>query len=331
VAIIGAGLQFNRRAPVIKASREDRLVVVAAKEAKHAERAARQFGCEAAATWQEAVARKDVDAVIVATPPHLHAEISIAALRGGKHVLCEKPLSRTLEEAQAMLKAARETGRVLKCGFNHRHHPAIWEAKRRVDAGELGRLLFARCRYGICGRPGYEKEWRDDPAQAAGGQLMEQGTHVFDLFRWFLGEPKEIACMTSRLHFTEQPLDEGGMTLVRFASGATASLHTSLTHWKNLFSFELFGADCYLHVEGLGASYGNETLSVGKRDYSAPFQDHVIHYRGADTSWRDEWAEFSAAVREKRAPLGDVTDGLESLRMGLAAYDAERSGRVVKL
>src|SRR4051794_3765832 len=96
VAIIGAGLQCNRRAPAIKAAREDRLVVIAAKDPQHAAAVAKQFGCESAPRWQDAVARNDVDAVIVATPPHVHAEITIAALRAGKHVLCEKPLSRTL-------------------------------------------------------------------------------------------------------------------------------------------------------------------------------------------------------------------------------------------
>lgn len=331
VAIIGAGLQCRRRAPIIKSSRDDELVAIASKEPSHAEATARQFECEALPTWQDVMRRDDVDAVLVCTPPHVHAEISIAALQAGKHVLCEKPLSRTLDEAKAMMQAARNAKRTLKCGFNHRHHPAIWEAKRRVDHGDLGRPLFARCRYGHIGRPGYEKEWRADPAQAAGGQFMEQGTHVFDLFRWFLGEPAEVVCMTSRLYFSAQPLDENGMAILRMASGATASFHASMTNWKNLFSFEVFGEDAYVHAEGLGASYGVETLSIGKRDFTAPFQDHIIQYRGGDTSWRDEWNEFVAAIREGRAPLGDGCDGYEALRVGLAAYESEKAGRYVKL
>jgi predicted dehydrogenase len=331
VAIIGAGLQCGRRAPVIQASADDQLVVIASKELSHAETMARRFGCEAARTWQEVVRRDDIDALIVCTPPHIHAEISIAALQAGKHVLCEKPLCRTLQEADAMVQAANAARRTLKCGFNHRHHPAIWEAKRLLVGGDLGQPLFARCRYGICGRPGYEKEWRADPAQAAGGQFLEQGTHALDLFRWFLGEPAEVVCMTSRQYFATQPLDESGMALVRMASGATASLHTSLTNWKNLFSFEVFGEDGYIQAEGLGASYGTETLSIGKRDFNAPFQDRVIEYRGGDISWREEWNEFTAAIREKRAPLGDGSDGLQAMRLALAAYESEKVGRFIKL
>jgi predicted dehydrogenase len=292
---------------------------------------AREFGCEVAPTWQDVIRRDDVDAVIVCTPPHVHAEISIAALKAGKHVLCEKPLCRTMDEAETMIKAAQAARRTLKCGFNHRHHPAIWEAKRLVDGGSLGRPLFARCRYGICGRPGYEKEWRADPERVAGGQFMEQGTHALDLFRWFLGEAAEVACMTSRQYFATQPLDESGMALVRMRSGATACLHTSLTNWKNLFSFEVFGEDGYVHAEGLGASYGVETLSIGKRDFNAPFQDHVIEYRGGDISWREEWKEFTSAISEGRAPLGDGHDGRETMRLALAAYESERAGRFIKL
>jgi predicted dehydrogenase len=331
VGIIGAGLQCRRRAPVINASRDDKLVAIASKHLHDAEEMARQFDCEAVSTWQDVIRRDDVDSVIVCTPPHVHAEISIAALNAGKHVLCEKPLCRTMDEAKAMLQVAEAANRTLKCGFNHRHHPAIREAKRLLDRGDLGRPLFARCRYGICGRPDYQNEWRADPAQAAGGQFLEQGTHALDLFRWFLGEPAEVVCMTSRQYFRAQPLDDNGMVIVRMISGATASLHTSLTNWENLFSFEVFGEEGYLEAEGLGASYGMETLSVGKRNFTAPFQDLVVQYRGGDNSWRDEWDEFKAAIRDHRPPLGDGRDGYEALRLGLAAYEAEKAGRYVKL
>ena len=191
----------------------------------------------------------------------------------------------------------------LKCGFNHRHHPAIWEAKRLLDEGSIGKPLFARCVYGICGRPGYEDEWRADPDRAAGGQFIEQGTHAIDLFRWFLGEVAEVACMTGTQYFKDQPLDDNGMAVFRMASGAMASLHTSLTQWKNTFSFEVFGEDGYLTVEGLGASYGTEKLIAGRRDFSAPFQDTITEYRGGDISWREEWKEF--APGDRRAPRAD--------------------------
>lgn len=333
VAFIGAGLQMRRRAPVVAQSADDELVEIVGTETAPPKGLLQQLGGDIVwgFDWRRTVERPDIDAVVVCTPPHIHAEISIRALEAGKHVLCEKPLCRTVAEAEAMLAAARKSGRTLKCGFNHRHHPAVLEARRRFDRGEFGTPIAIRCRYGICGRPGYENEWRADPARAAGGQFAEQGTHAVDLFRWFLGDLVEVSCMTSIGYFRDQPLDDNGMAIFRSAAGALATLHSSLTQWKNLFSFELVGEDGYFTVDGLGASYGNERLSVGKRDFSAPFQDHVIEYRGGDTSWQSEWREFKAAIAERREPLGNGVDGLEAVRATEAAYHAQRSKSVVDI
>jgi predicted dehydrogenase len=331
VVFIGSGLQTRRRAPVVVQSPDDELVEIVGSEEAPPKGFIEQYGCAWGSDWRAAISRADVDVVVVCTPPHLHAEMSIAALEAGKHVLCEKPLCRTLEEAEAMLAAARKAKRVLKCGFNHRHHPAVLEARRRFNQGDFGRPIAGRCRYGICGRPGYENEWRADPARAAGGQFAEQGVHAIDLFRWFLGDLAEVSCMTSIGYFHQQKLDDNGMALFRSADGALASLHSSLTHWKNLFSFEIMGEDGYFAIEGLGASYGTERLSVGKRDFSAPFQDHVIEYRGGDSSWQSEWREFKAAIAEHREPLGNGVDGLEAVRATLAAYNAEATRSVVQI
>jgi predicted dehydrogenase len=104
-----------------------------------------------------------------------------------------------------------------------------------------------------------------------------------------------------------------------------ASVHSSLTPWKNVFSFEVFGEDGYLNVEGLGASYGTEKLIAGRRDFSAPFQDTITEFRGGDISWREEWKEFTRAIVERREPIGSGRDGLAAMRVALAAYRSEES------
>ncbi|MFQ5473036.1 MAG: Gfo/Idh/MocA family protein, partial [Dehalococcoidia bacterium] len=195
VGIIGAGLQARRRAPVLQDSPDADLVVISAANLESARNLAGRMGCEAAEGWEPVVDRGDLDAIIVATPPHLHAQISIAAMRKGMHVLCEKPLSRTLEEAQEMLSVAASTGRGLKCGFNHRHHPGVRQARCWFDEGRIGKPVFIRARYGIGGRPGYEEEWRADPQIVGGGQLMEQGIHAVDLARWFLGDFSQVTAV----------------------------------------------------------------------------------------------------------------------------------------
>ena len=332
VAIIGAGLQCRRRAPVVKEWKGAELAVIDSLHLEHAKDIAGKMGCEASADWKTAVARKDVDAVVVCTPPHVHAEISIAAMRAGKHVLCEKPLTRTVAEAEEMVKVAKETGRVLKCGFNHRHHPAIWEAKKIVDRGGIGKPLFARCRYGICGRPGYEKEWRADPKQAAGGQFIEQGTHAIDLFRWFMGDIVEVACMTGVQYFKEQTLDDNGMAIFRTASGAMASLHASLTQWKNLFSFrgvrrgrlrDRRGPRRELWQRAADRRQARFRRAVPRRRDRVPRRRHFLE-RGVE-------GIRSARSKGEREPMGNGHDGLAAMRVALAAYEAEKTGRIVRI
>src|SRR5713101_498181 len=219
VGIVGAGLQARRRGPVLLTFPETTLVVVSAVQADHAAPLASKLGCEAAEGWESMVERDDLDALIVATPPHLHAPISVAAMRNGKHVLCEKPLARTIGEAETMVATARETGRVLKCGFNHRHHPAIQLARRWFEEGRIGDPIFIRARYGIGGRPGYEREWRANPEVVGGGQLMEQGIHVVDLARWFLGEFAHVAAFVDTGFWKIKPLEDNAFALLRTAAG----------------------------------------------------------------------------------------------------------------
>lgn len=331
VAIIGAGLQGNRRADSLRSFPGSDLVIVTAKERSKAEPLARRVGCEAGAGWEDVVRRSDIDAVVVCTPPHLHAEITLAALAEDKHVLCEKPLARTVEEAEAMVNAAAEKRLILKCGFNHRYHPAIQAAHQRFAKGLLGKPVFLRSRYGLCGRPGYEKEWRADPAMVSGGQLMEQGIHVVDLFRWFLGELADVTAVVETRYWTTHPLEDNAFAIYRTRDGAPASLHSSVTQWKNLFSFEVYGEEGYVSVEGLGGGYGTEFMTVGRRVFNEPFATEVTEFRGPDICWREEWKEFTDSLGGRRPFMGGGRDGLEAMRLVFAAYESARRGARISL
>jgi len=331
VGLIGAKLQGLRRAPVIQSFPGTELIVISAAHKESAQALAGKFGCEAVVGWEPIVKRSDLDAVVVCTPPHLHAQTSIAAMESGKHVLCEKPLARTLREAEAMVRTAEANGVKLKCGFNHRHHPAIQKAKGLVDQGGVGDPNFIRCRYGIGGRPGYETEWRANSAVVGGGQLMEQGIHALDLARWFLGEFREVSAFTANYFWKMEPLEDNAFVLLRSEEGKIASIHSSLTQWKNLFSFEIFGSEGYIFVEGLGGSYGTERLAFGRREFQKPFAEEVVEFRGEDRSWHEEWKEFVACIEEDRVPSGSGYDGLVAMRLVNAAYESARKHRFVTL
>jgi predicted dehydrogenase len=331
VALIGAGLQANRRSGPIASDPRFRVAAVVDRDEKKAERLAKPLGATVSTDWRTVVSDKAIDVVLVLTYPDTHAEIAIAALEAGKDVLCEKPLTRTTEEARMLVAAAERTGRTLKCGFNHRHHPAVLEAYRRFQSGVIGKPTFGRARYGIGGRTGIEKEWRSDPAIVSGGQLMEQGIHLVDLFRWFLGEITRATGFVSTTRFPIAPLEDNGFALLQTSEGVVASLHSSLTQWTNLFEFEVFGDKGSLSVQGLGASYGVEKLVVSLHDPTGPFSHETIEYRGGDSSWKSEWDEFVSAIEQKRRPIGDGADGLAAMEIVSAVYSASKTGNAVVL
>ena len=326
VSIIGAGLQGRRRAGALRHDDGDRLVAVADIDLQAARCLASRYGAHATVDWRAAVEHPDVEAVLVCTPPSAHAPAASAALGLGRHVLCEKPLAHDLPSVREMVTAPRQNGAILKCGFNHRHHPGLRQAHEWVSEGRIGLVTHIVCRYGIGGRPGYEREWRGRP-EAGGGQLMDQGMHVLDLFRWFMGEFQTAFGVLATSYWPVEPLEDNVFAILTTKAGGAASLHASWTRWRNLFSFEVFGRDGYAAVEGLGGSYGTERAILGPRAFLEPFREEVVEYRGDDTSWSAEWEEFVAATQEGRQPLGSGEDGLEAQRMADAIYRSARTGR----
>jgi predicted dehydrogenase len=319
VGIVGCGLIGQKRARSLGAG--DKVVAVAdVNPQRAAALAAAHPDCAAAADWQALVARADVDAVVVSTVNDGLAPITLGAVRQGKHVLVEKPAARNAEELGPVVDAARAAGVVVKVGFNHRFHPAFVKARELCDAGELGPLLYVRARYGHGGRRGYDREWRADPAVAGGGELLDQGVHLIDLSRWFLGDFVEVQGHVAT-YFWDMPVEDNGFLSLRTAKGQLAWLHASCTEWKNLFCFELFGRDGKLQIDGLGGSYGVERLAFYRMlPQMGPPETTIWEYPGEDRSWHDEFTHFAECVKDRRAPLGGLDDAAAALRVVGAAY-----------
>ncbi len=330
VAIIGAGLQCKRRIQPILNDPEWNVSWIIDLDEKIAKEQAKQCSAQTSTNWEDAIKDSEVDAVLVLTFPDTHAEISITAMEAGKDVLCEKPLARTNKEAKTMVAVANKNKRILKTGFNHRHHPAILEAHKLFTEGIIGKPVFGRGKYGIAGRTGIQKEWRSDKNIVSGGQLVDMGIHLVDIFRWFMGDIVEVAGMRSTLHWPIK-VEENGFALMKSKSGAIASVHSSVTQWINTFEFELYGEKGSLTAQGLGGSYGVEKLIVNISDPNGPFAFNTIEFRGGDTSWNTEWVEFTNAIKTRKQPLGSGEDGYEALRIVHAAYEAGETGRYIQL
>ena len=252
-----------------------------------------------------ALLAEEVDAVFVCTPNRFTPAAIIAALDAGKHVFSEKPPGRTLADMARIREAERRNpGLKLKFGFNHRYHAGIQEAKRIVDGGRLGRILWLRGIYGKSGGTGFEKEWRSNKEMAGAGILLDQGIHMLDLLRLFCGDFVEVKSMVTTAYWGID-VEDNAFALLRDGEGRIAMLHSSSTHWKHRFSLEIFLSEGYLTVNGILSStrsYGDETISVARRQFNEGFaqgkpREEIIYF-DTDPSWELEIDEFLQNILE---------------------------------
>lgn len=313
VAIIGCGLIGQKRAQALSGAR---LVVCADLQIERAEALAKgTAGADATGDWRVAADRRDVDIVLVATTNDSLAEVTRTAIEAGKHVLVEKPAARSASEIAPLLEAAQHSGALVRVGFNHRYHPALRKARQLVDGGALGELMFLRGRYGHGGRIGYEREWRANAMISGGGELIDQGVHLIDLARWFLGEFASVSGF-SHTYFWQMDVDDNAFVLLRTEENRAAFLHVSCTEWKNLFSFEIYGHKGKLQIDGLGGSYGVERLAFYRMlPEMGPPETTMWEYPRADDSWRVEFEEFLEDVRLGRTPSPNLADAYAALQV----------------
>jgi len=315
VGIVGCGLIGRKRALAASASGQA-IVSAADVEVARAEALLSEVGSsgQAVRDWRAVISGRP-DIVVVATTHDRLAEIAAAAAAAGCHVLVEKPAGRRAAELEPVIAAARRAKVVVKVGFNHRFHPAVLKARAIVEGGGVGPLMFARGRYGHGGRIGYEKEWRADPRISGGGELLDQGSHLIDLARWFLGNFAEARGVLAT-YFWNMPVEDNCFVTLRTSAGQIAWLHASWTEWKNLFSFEIYGRTGKLHIEGLGGSYGVERLGYYRMlPELGPPAVESWEFPAPDRSWEAEFAELASAIEEGREPLGNLADAKANLEI----------------
>ena len=230
--------------------------------------AARYAFDESTADWKSVLARKDIDVVDIVTPNDSHAEIAIAALKAGKHVICEKPLARTGAEAKTMYDAAKTSGVIHMVAFNYRRTPAVALAKKYIDEGRIGKILNFRGTYlqDWSADPNGPLSWRFQKKVAGSGTVGDIGTHVVDFARYLVGEISSVNAMVQTF-IKERPLQSGGVdrlgasdksgagpkgevdvddemiTLLKFQNGAVGSIEATRNAYgrNNYLTFEIHG------------------------------------------------------------------------------------------
>jgi predicted dehydrogenase len=318
LALIGAGGIGKVWAAGTKKTNVFAVRYVVDVDSKKAEDIAKDFpGCKVVATSDEALADPALDAVIVATPHNSLAKISKAAFEAGKHVLCEKPGGISAQEVAENCALAKEKKLIYMIGLNHRYHPGYMRAKQLLDEGAFGELSFVRARYGFGGRPGYQNEWRFKKEIGGGGELIDQGMHMIDISRWFLGEFVDVRGFSENF-FWGGEVEDNGFLLLRTKDHKVSSIHVSWTNWEWVHSFEVFGKEGYAIVEGLDQRYrGPERITIGKRDetFAKPVETiETFQDEKKDDSFARELVAFEKAIRGEAIdiPRGeDIQKALE--------------------
>lgn len=265
-----------------------------------------------------------IDAVIVCTPNFAIPGIAVYAMNKGKHVFCEKPPGRNYDDIKAIKNAElKNPGVKLIFGFNHRHHPGITDAKAIIDSGSLGQVLTLRGVYGKGGGYDYHKSWRNDANISGGGILLDQGIHMLDLFRYFVGDFTEIQGMRGITAFDVE-VEDNAVVILRTAKGQLAQLHSSATSWKHIFRLEIGCEKGYAVISGLlskTGSYGRETLVIGRRP--SPNERIAVgnpreetSYYDHDPSWNIEIAHFAESILNNTAiEKGTSDDALKVMEI----------------
>jgi len=313
VGIIGCGLIGQKRASNLAWAKLGYCADENLEKAQYL--AAQHSDCQATDDWQVVVKDAHIDIIIIATPHHLLAEIGLQAMQAGKHVLIEKPAALSPQQLLPLLDAEQELAVKVRVGFNHRYHRALQQARALVDSGILGSLMFVRARYGHGGRLGYDKEWRANPSVSGGGELIDQGVHLIDLARWFLGEFTEIDGF-AHTYFWDMPVEDNGFMLLKTAQQQTAFLHASCTEWKNTFSFEIYGKQGKIDIQGLGGSYGVERIAHYQMlPEMGPPMTSIWEYPMADNSWLVEFSEFLSDIKYNRQSAANLHDAYMALNI----------------
>jgi predicted dehydrogenase len=265
---------------------------------------------------------KEVDAVIICTPNHLLKPLVIEGLKKGKHVFCEKPPGRNLEELREMMQAEESSPDLkLMFGFNHRHHESMLHTKRLMDSGEYGKILWMRGRYGKSVDEKFFSNWRARRELAGGGILLDQGIHMLDLFLYFCEDFDEVKAFVSNLYW-KLDIEDNVFAIFRNKKGQVAQLHSTMTQWRHIFSLEIFMERGYITINGLKTSsnsYGDEEMTVAKNRTQPPAamwtDEERITYH-TDQSWDKELAVFIDSIRlNKPVPMGNTRDAWKLLTL----------------
>ncbi len=332
--LIGCGAIGMLHAGILSDLDGARLVSAYDSNPQSAARVAQRFGCSAAASLGEVLARNDIDAVVVCTPSGLHPEAVEAAARAGKHVVCEKPLGISAEQAKRMISVCDRCGVKLYPIFQHRFSDAVQSMKQALGTGKWGRVYWGSAHVILYRDDAYYRQspWRGT-LDMDGGALLNQSIHYIDLLIWLLGRPVSVMGMcASRRGITEA--EDVGAGCVRFENGCLGSIEGTTDARPGLYS------EVSLYAEQGSVICRNECLTYisapGLEALDARKATEALYTKqqGAGISpdnHRRQYADILRSMRTGCAPQVTARDALQTLCVLLALRESSETGREISI
>lgn len=340
--VIGAcGIANRRTIPegIIPAKNAELIAVMDIDESG-LRRVAKKYGLTRSYTKEEDILRdKDVQTVYIATPAYLHHKQVLMAAEAKKHILCEKPMGISLEEAEEMIFVCKENKVKLTLNYMLRYHSYHRKLKEMIDKGKLGKLVMGRAQL-TCWYPPMKGAWRQDPNLGGGGSLIDMGTHCVDLLEMLMGKVAEVTCFINRL-VQNYPVEDTAVVLLRFENGAVGIVDNQFNVPDASLEnrLEVYGSRGSVFAQGTTGqlSTGEMIARLEKKEkgYEAAQKRGEGKARkitlNPTNMYQSKIEEFSKCIMEDTEPSLRGEDGLRNLRIILAAYESAREKKAVEV
>lgn len=328
-AVVGTSWFANDYiAPAINAASSAKLVAVHSRDKARSAAFAAKHGIERSYdSYREMLSDPEVEVVHIATPNHLHTPQTIEAAEAGKHVLCEKPMSLTIEDGEHMIETCRKNNVKLGVGFQNRHHPAHVQARRLILSGEAGDITLVTAQYNHPWMDFHLSGWRADPSIAGGGSLMGMGAHCIDLLRFFLAQEVEEVSAISDAKWIDKSLEETILINLKFKNGPFGSVIAGFHVPRPYNDVVIHGTKARIRgVDTIGMPMKGHlqvTTDSSKTEY--PFPESITG------KYVHEIEAFNRCLEEDTEPSASGTDGLEMVRLTLSILESAKQQRSIRI
>ncbi len=310
-AVIGLGSFGIKRATAIKQSNEAKLFAISDIDEKKATKA-KEILQAPFQNYNEILKNKEIEVICICTPNNTHKKIIIDSLEAGKHVFCEKPLARNLDEAKEIFDFTKKSKKTLQVGSNHRFFESVRYAKKLVDEGTIGEVLNFNGRIGHNGER-LKDTWFWKKDISGGGTLLDNGCHLLDLSRFFVGDFVSGTGSISNAYWKNIEVEDTASGIFKTKDGKTSTIFCSWRLLSGYFFFEINGSEGYINVDGRFDTHGGDKIFWStKKDKKFSFKD-FSHIK--PNSYQLEIDNFVSNLKNNKECSPSASDAFKVMEM----------------